>query len=57
VATALLDEMTASGAVFARMSGSGPSIVGYFDDENTAVSCVEGLAKKGIVACLCRPLN
>jgi 4-diphosphocytidyl-2-C-methyl-D-erythritol kinase len=57
VATALLDEMTASGAVFARMSGSGPSIVGYVDDENTAVSCVEGLAKKGIVACLCRPLN
>ena len=57
VAKALLAEMTAAGAILARMSGSGPSIVGYFDNENTAASCVETLAKKGIVAHPCRPLS
>ena len=53
----LLEEMAASGAVFARMSGSGPSIVGYFEDENTAASCVTKLAQKGTAAYLCRPLG
>ena len=56
-ARALLAEMAASGAAFARMSGSGPSVVGYFEDEDTALSCVEKLAEKGIVAHLCRPLK
>jgi 4-diphosphocytidyl-2-C-methyl-D-erythritol kinase len=54
---ALMKQMTDTGAVFARMSGSGPSVVGYFEDENTAASCVAQLAKKGVVAHLCRPLN
>jgi 4-diphosphocytidyl-2-C-methyl-D-erythritol kinase len=57
VAVSLLAEMAAGGAVFALMSGSGPSVVGYFEDENTAASCVAQLAKKGVVAHLCRPLN
>ena len=56
VAVSLLDEMTACGATFARMSGSGPSVVGYFEDEDTALSCVKSLAQKGITAHLCRPL-
>lgn len=57
MAISLLGEMKAGGAVFARMSGSGPSVVGYFEDENTAASCVAQLAKNGVVAHLCRPLN
>ena len=57
VAKALLEEMSAQGAILARMSGSGPSIVGYFDNEHAAASCVATLAGKGIVAHLCRPLN
>lgn len=56
VAVSLLADMTTNGAVFARMSGSGPSVVGYFENERTAVSCVEALAKKGMTAHLCRPL-
>ena len=56
VAAGLLDDVKACGATFARMSGSGPSVVGYFEDENTAVSCVQKLAQKGMMAHLCRPL-
>ena len=48
--------MVAGGATFVRMSGSGPSVVGYFEDEDTAMSCVTKLTEKGITAHLCRPL-
>ena len=56
VAVHLLSEMVAGGATFVRMSGSGPSVVGYFEDEDTAMSCVTKLTEKGITAHLCRPL-
>lgn len=53
----LMREMQDSGAVFARMSGSGPSVVGYFENEATAAHCVAHLAVRGITAHLCRPLS
>lgn len=53
----LMQEMTQAGATFARMSGSGPSVVGYFDREGEARNCVASLAKKGITAHICRPFN
>jgi len=38
------------------MSGSGPSMVGYFDDEEVAKRCADELREQGIEAHLCRPL-
>ncbi len=52
----LLATMRENGVVFARMSGSGPSVVGYFANEQCALECADLLAKKGVVAHLCRPI-
>jgi 4-diphosphocytidyl-2-C-methyl-D-erythritol kinase len=52
----LMAEMTRQGAVFARMSGSGPSVVGFFDEQATAEQCGRALRQKGICAHVCRPL-
>lgn len=56
-ACALMEYMTESGAVFARMSGSGPSIVGYFDNATKASDCVDALVSRGIRAYLTKPLR
>lgn len=56
-AVALIESMKKEGAVFARMSGSGPSVVGYFDDEAKAQVCADELRAQGIAAHLCRPLS
>ena len=56
-ARALMEHMTQSGAVFARMSGSGPSVVGYFDDSTKASDCADALLARGIRAYLTKPLR
>lgn len=56
-ARALMEHMTRGGAVFARMSGSGPSVVGYFDDSTKASDCADALLARGIRACLTKPLR
>lgn len=56
-AVALIESMKKEGAVFVRMSGSGPSMVGYFDDEEAAKRCADELREQGIEAHLCRPLS
>ena len=55
--SALMECMEKSQAVFARMSGSGPSAVGYFDDEAKARACANRLSAQGITAHVCRPLS
>ncbi len=52
----LKDCMQQKGACFALMSGSGPSVVGYFTDQQAASECAEYLRAQGIVAHLCQPL-
>lgn len=51
------DTLAVSGAVFAMMSGSGPSVFGIFEDEATARSAAEGLQKQGIPAWVCEPME
>lgn len=53
----LMETMTACGAVFARMSGSGPSVVGYFDGECAAQHCARQLTQRGIRAYCCQPIS
>ncbi len=55
-AAALIDAMKKGGAVFARMSGSGPSVVGYFENEAKAKDCADTLRLQGIAAQVCQPL-
>ena len=57
VARALMDAMTEKGAIFSRMSGSGPSVVGYFDDEDKAVVCANELLTRGVRAYVTKPLS
>lgn len=56
-ARALMDTMKEGGAVFARMSGSGPSVIGYFDDEDKAAACATELSARGVRAYLAKPLS
>ncbi len=44
-----------AGAVFAMMSGSGPSVFGVFNDETTARAAAEGLQKQSIPSWVCNP--
>ena len=53
----LMNAMTTYGAVFARMSGSGPSVVGYFDSECAAKDCARQLAQQGVRAYCCQPMS
>lgn len=53
----LMSRMQSAGACFVRMSGSGPSVVGVFDDEPTARACQQQLDKSGVQALYCRPLS
>ncbi|MBQ8552472.1 MAG: 4-(cytidine 5'-diphospho)-2-C-methyl-D-erythritol kinase [Clostridia bacterium] len=49
------ERLSKAGALRAMMSGSGPSVVGIFDSENTARSAQRMLLDKGITAHLCKP--
>ncbi len=49
--------LTEGGAVFAMMSGSGPSVFGVFNDETAARDAAEGLAREGIPAWVCEPME
>ena len=53
----LMERMRAAGAVFSRMSGSGPSVVGFFADARRAALCRDALSEEGVAAHLCRPLR
>lgn len=55
-AKALFDNLKNSGAVFTRMSGSGPSILAAYTDEATAQKAADALAAQGITAYICDPL-
>ena len=53
----LMREMIGQGARFARMSGSGPSVVGFFEREAQAEACRQALCDSGVQAHVCRPLK
>ena len=55
-ARALMHAMTEKGAIFSRMSGSGPSVVGYFDNEDQAAACADELLARGVRAYVTKPL-
>lgn len=57
VAQKIKSKMQDAGAVGVMMSGSGPSIFGIFDDENTARQAIKLLAEDGIVGHLCVPVS
>ena len=46
-----------SGAAFALMSGSGPAVVGYFENGADAKACVKSLREQGIIAHLCQAIG
>ncbi|MBE6586547.1 MAG: 4-(cytidine 5'-diphospho)-2-C-methyl-D-erythritol kinase [Ruminococcaceae bacterium] len=56
-ASYIKDTLAAAGAVFAMMSGSGPSVFGVFDNENAAHAATKGLAREGIPAWVCVPIG
>ena len=49
--------MLEGGAVGAMMSGSGPSIVGIFADQNAACAVRDKIAQTGTAAFVCQPVN
>lgn len=49
--------MLAGGAIGALMSGSGPSVVGIFADENAARAVRDEIAQTGVAAFVCNPIN
>ena len=49
--------MLAGGAIGALMSGSGPSVVGIFADENAARAVRDEIAQTGVAAFVCKPIN
>ena len=53
----LMQRMAEQGAVFTRMSGSGPSVVGFFADESSALACELALGERGIRAYACQILK
>lgn len=57
VAKELKQDMLDSGAIGAMMSGSGPSVVGVFTNEQDAKTTREHIAAKGIAAFVCRPVK
>lgn len=46
-----------AGAVFAMMSGSGPSVFGVFEDERAAHAAAEQLRREHIPAWVCEPIG
>ena len=55
--SALCAMMRESGAMLARMSGSGPSVFGIFDRGNDAENACERLLQAGAEAFVCRPVK
>jgi 4-diphosphocytidyl-2-C-methyl-D-erythritol kinase len=53
----LMEQMRQCGAVFARMSGSGPSVVGVFQSAKEADACAKTLQENGIRAVSCAALH
>ena len=49
--------LSASGAVFAMMSGSGPSVFAVFADEETANAAADRLKNENIPAWVCEPIG
>lgn len=57
VACTLKRDMMRNGAVGAMMSGSGPSVVGVFDDLSKAQAACDCIKEQGIIAYVCKPIN
>lgn len=57
IAASLKKSMLSGGAVGCIMSGSGPSIVGFFDDISKAEAVCRDIRKQGIAAYVARPIN
>ena len=51
----LIEAMTEGGALLSRMSGSGPSVFGIFDDAERAEKVRRALLEAGAEAHLCEP--
>ena len=49
--------LASAGAIFAMMSGSGPSVFGVFDDENAAQAAADKLTREAIPAWVCKPIG
>ena len=49
--------MLEGGAIGALMSGSGPSVVGIFADENAARAVRDEIAQTGVAAFVCKPIS
>lgn len=56
MAAKIKEEMYVSGAQFAMMSGSGPSVFGIFPDAVFALNALYNLKELGVVAHLCNPI-
>ncbi len=52
--TSIKEAMLKNGALAAQMSGSGPSVFGIFEDEQSASRAVEALQGEGVRAFLCK---
>ena len=57
VAAELKYDMQVGGAIGVLMSGSGPSIVGFFDCQSKAQTVQKAISQKGIAAFVARPVN
>ena len=57
VAAQIKQTMLDCGALGAMMSGSGPSVFGIFEDEQSARLSADKIAQMGVVAHLCRPVD
>lgn len=57
IAASLKQRMRQGGATGCLMSGSGPSIVGFFDRHDKALAVCRDIQKDGITAFVTRPIN
>lgn len=57
VAAGLHATMLESGALCARMSGSGPSVFGIFETEDSAATAAEAISALGITPHICKPVS
>ncbi|MBQ7338607.1 MAG: 4-(cytidine 5'-diphospho)-2-C-methyl-D-erythritol kinase [Clostridia bacterium] len=54
---AVFSLVSSLGADMTRMSGSGPTIVGYFSDETAAIRARDALAQRKIAAYICKTIR
>lgn len=57
ILTDLRENLLAGGALGARMSGSGTTVYGIFDSEETARACEKRMARPGLFTCCCHPVT